>query len=288
VIARALAPIWEANHVWLIVVVVLFFVGFPPVFAIVSLALHVPLVIMLIGITLRGCAFVFRAYGGHPGGEKRTLGWVFAVSSLITPLMLGMTLAAFSAADDERWGAAAMLLGWITPYTVLVGVLVVIAFALLAAVYLTHETDVAELRDDFRRNAMISAALLPIAAWAALWAARAEAPRVWEALSGSSWAILFHVVTGAVGGLTMFALWKRRFGSARIAAVGLMVLLVAGWAAAQHPWLLYPRYTIEQAAAPAHVLRPVLWVLAAGALLVLPGFLYLYRVFKSRDARSGT
>src|SRR5437870_13283418 len=86
-IADAIAPIWEANHVWLILVVVMLFTGFPPAFAALSTVLHVPLTIMLIGIVLRGSAFIFRSYD-VPASRARW-GPLFAISSLVTPVLLG-------------------------------------------------------------------------------------------------------------------------------------------------------------------------------------------------------
>jgi cytochrome d ubiquinol oxidase subunit II len=82
-IARAIGPIWEANHVWLIVVVVVLFVCFPPAFAAFGTVLHIPLSLMLIGIVLRGSAFVFRAYSYGPRSEQRRWGRVFAVSRAV-------------------------------------------------------------------------------------------------------------------------------------------------------------------------------------------------------------
>jgi cytochrome d ubiquinol oxidase subunit II len=77
-IARAIAPIWEVNHIWMIFVVVLLFTVFPDAFALVSVALHIPLVLVLVGIVLRGSAFVFRAYGMQPNEARERWGRVFA------------------------------------------------------------------------------------------------------------------------------------------------------------------------------------------------------------------
>ena len=96
VIAEAIAPIWEANHVWLILVVVLLFVCFPAAFAAISTALHIPLTLMLVGVVLRGSAFTFRAYDPKPGAGARRWSQVFAIASLITPITLGVTLGAVS------------------------------------------------------------------------------------------------------------------------------------------------------------------------------------------------
>ena len=94
-IARAIGPIWEANHVWLLVVLVLMFVAFPTAFAAIMTALHLPMLIMLTGITLRGSAFVFRTYGPDRP-EWRRWGVVFGAASAVTPIFLGVVLGAVS------------------------------------------------------------------------------------------------------------------------------------------------------------------------------------------------
>jgi len=93
-IARAIGPIWEANHVWLIFVIVLTFSCFPPVFAAISTALYIPLSLILAGITLRGAAFIFRAYAHDVVNAQRNWGAVFAVSSALTPVLFGMCAGA--------------------------------------------------------------------------------------------------------------------------------------------------------------------------------------------------
>src|SRR5216684_4080407 len=95
-IAQAIGPVWEANHVWLIFVIVVLFTAFPPAYAALSVALFVPLHLVLVGITLRGAAFVFRGpQAGGPGSGP--WGAVFGVASVITPALLGMCVGAVSA-----------------------------------------------------------------------------------------------------------------------------------------------------------------------------------------------
>src|SRR5579864_549383 len=95
-IAEAIGPIWEANHVWLILVIVVLFTGFPPAFAAIGTSLHIPVTLLLIGIVLRGSSFIFRAYGGEAAAQKRNWGRVFAASSLITPVWLGVIVGSLA------------------------------------------------------------------------------------------------------------------------------------------------------------------------------------------------
>lgn len=266
-IERALAPVWEANHVWLIFVIVVMFTAFPPAFARLGTVLHVPLTLMLVGIVLRGSAFVFRHYGGEEQAGR--WGRVFAVSSVATPFFLGVTLGAMTAGGD----------GW-QPFPLAVGLLVVTTFAFLAAVYLTVETDGA-LRDDFRRRALASgAATVVMAAVAALLAER-EAARFGERLLRSWWSPLVLGGAALAVAAVAVALVTRRWRVARVAAIAVVALLVAGWGLAQHPMLLAPSLTLHDAAAPRMTLRVLAPLLVGGALVLVPCLWWLMRVFKS-------
>ena len=101
-IAHAVGPVWEANHVWLIVAIVILFAGFPRAYAAVSTYLHVPLVLVLVGIVLRGSAFVFRAYGPDDPRHVRFWGRVFAMASTATPFFLAGELM-FPVAPTLDW-----------------------------------------------------------------------------------------------------------------------------------------------------------------------------------------
>ncbi len=105
-IAHAIGPIWEANHVWLILAIVVLFTAFPPAFARVTTVLHIPLFLMLLGIIARGAAFSFRAYGDPARETQRPWGPVFAVSSLLTPLLLGVVLGAIASGTGRPWRPA--------------------------------------------------------------------------------------------------------------------------------------------------------------------------------------
>src|SRR5439155_12740417 len=127
-IARAIGPVWEANHVWLILAVTVLFTGFPPAFAWLGTTLHLPIMLALVGIVLRGSAFVFRAYG--PSSQEDRWGRLFAVASVLTPVLLGVLVGTITE------GASAL---WLTPFSVSVGLFTLTLFAYLAAVYLTLE-----------------------------------------------------------------------------------------------------------------------------------------------------
>src|SRR5690349_17011908 len=156
-IAEAIAPIWEANHVWLILVVVLLFTAFPPAFAQLMTVLHIPLSLLLLGIVLRGSAFTFRSYDSRRDSVQRRWGRIFAITSTVTPLLLGTILGAIATGDVGEQSptsgtsfASAYVAPWLSPFPIAVGALALVLFAFLAAVYLTVEAEDDALRDDFR------------------------------------------------------------------------------------------------------------------------------------------
>lgn len=286
-IAHAIAPIWEANHVWLILAIVLTFTCFPPAYARLGTVLHIPLTLMLVGIVLRGSAFIFRAYDTDPESQRRW-GRLFAIASLVTPLLLGICIGAVASGrvveSDEGSFVDRFVAPWLTPFSLATGLLTLAVFALLAAVFLTLETSDRELADDFRRRGLMAGAAVFVTALAALGLARSHAPLMTEGLIGSPWALPFHVLTGVSGLATLGTLWLRRFRLARM-TVGVQVLcIVGGWALAQYPYVIPPDLTILEAAAPPKTLRLTIIVLGAGGVILLPSLVYLFRIFKGAPA----
>ncbi|MBI4501368.1 MAG: cytochrome d ubiquinol oxidase subunit II [Gemmatimonadetes bacterium] len=283
-IEHAIGPIWEANHVWLVFALVVFFTAFPAAFSSYMIALHVPITIALVGIVLRGSSFAFRSYGVHgDGNDQHRWGRVFAVASTVTPFLLGTCVGALAAGRvhlADNLPVNGFIGSWLSPFPLVVGVLTVALFSLLAAVYLTLETNDRDLREDFRRRALGAAvATGAIAAGAALLS-RSEAPRVWNVLVGVSFALPFHLATGTAAVGVIWALVVRRYALARVLVVLQASFVLWGWFASQYPYFVVPDLSIFSAAAPASTLRLVLIVTALGAAIVFPGFYILYRTFK--------
>jgi cytochrome d ubiquinol oxidase subunit II len=289
-IAEAIGPIWEANHVWLILVIVVLFTCFPVAFARLAIGLHIPLSLMLIGIVLRGSAFTFRSHYGHSGEHDDTAGtsqhWgrIFAIASVGTPVMLGLCVSALAAGTLRPPGRAgfyeAYVAPWLTPFGVGVGLLTLALFAFLAAVYLTVEARQWALQEDFRRRALGAAAAVFVTALGTLGLALLGAPLMGHGLTTAPWAPALHLATGVAAAIAIWALWRRRFRLARVAAAAQVSLILWGWALAQYPYLIPPDLTIRAAAAPRITLVLSLWVLGLGALVLFPSLIYLFRVFK--------
>jgi cytochrome d ubiquinol oxidase subunit II len=295
-IAGAIAPIWEANHVWLIVAVVLSFTAFPRMFGAIATVLHLPLALMLLGIVLRGSAFVFRSYGARNWEQRRRWGRAFAIASLLTPLFLGAVIGAVASGAAgtayARVGtgtfADVYVRPWLSPFAIAIGGFALALFALLAAVYLTVEARDDALREDFRRRALVAAGAVFIAAFAALALTPAQAPAMHAGLVSDPRALPFHLLTAAAALATIGALWVRRYAAARVAVAAQASLILWGWGLAQFPYLLPPTLTIRDAAAPARTLSLVLWILAGGAVILVPSLALLLRTFAGQPTRKSS
>jgi len=278
-IEHAIGPIWEANHVWLILVVVVLFTAFPVAFAAISIALFAPLVLLLVGIVLRGAAFTFRTYDRADGGQR--WGLLFSASSVLAPVMLGVVVGALASGrlhageGEARSDALAAL----SAFTIGTGAFTCALFAFLAAAYLAVELE-GELREDFRKRAIASG--LAVFAGAACVAALSwqDAPLVFRGLTARPFSLPLHLATGACAVMAFWALSRRRYRLARLAAALQVALIVVGWGASQYPYLVVPEVTLASASAPRATQVLLLVALAVGALTLFPSLYLLFRVFK--------
>jgi cytochrome d ubiquinol oxidase subunit II len=290
VIAGAIGPVWETNHIWLIAAIVILFTAFPRAFAVVCTALFIPLTIVLAGIVLRGAAFAFHAYRLHEDRSAGRWGVVFASASLVTPVFLGVVFGAISSGRiraTEPLAFTGDATSWLSPFPISVGFLALASFSFLAAVYLIHETEDPGLREEFRRDSLRSAAALVLLSGLTLALAAADAKEFFRALTGRSWSIPLVAAEGVatVGAIAFLA--RRRYPLARACAAAQVSLLLIGWGIAQYPYLVRPDVTVFSAAASPRTLRFLLGALAVGAVLLFPAIFFLFRVFK-REAISGS
>lgn len=282
-IAHAIGPVWEANHVWLILALVILFVAFPKANAAISTALHIPLTIMLVGIVLRGATFTFRSYDSKKDNVQKRWSLIFSISSVITPIFLGVNVGAIASGKiiyENGILKTGFLNSWLAVFPFAVGVFTLVLFAFLAAVYLTVEAESKELQDDFRLRALISGILLGGLALAVFLLAKDGAPRVYEGLLASWYSLPLHALTAifAVGALV--TLWKRKFYASRIFAAGQAVFIIWGWAVSQFPYIVEPNITIQSAAAPKITLQLLSGALLIGSVFLFPVIYYLFRIFK--------
>ena len=282
-IAEAISPVWEANHVWLILVIVILFTAFPDAFAVIATALHIPLTLLLIGIVLRGTAFTFRTYDVQRDDVQRRWSLVFSIASIITPVLLGITLGAIASGRirvENGFVTTGFFDSWLAPFPFSVGFFALALFAFLAAVYLTLETRDRQLQEDFRKRALVAGVAVGILALTVFLLAETGAPTVRAGISRTWWALALHVFTAIFATGAFYALWTRQYRLARLCAAVQVTLILLGWAFAQFPHLVEPDVTIASAAAPRITLQLLLAALVLGAILLFPSYYYLFRIFK--------
>ena len=300
-IAKAVAPIWEANHVWLILAVVILFTAFPSAFATLGIVLHIPLSLMLGGIVLRGSSFVFRSYGARDDASQRMWGRLFAIASIVTPVLLGAIVGAIASGAVGHAASLLPAMGaavsgeapsfvtvfvtpWLASFSLAMGALALAMFAFLAAVYLALAATDAALRDDFRRRALGAACAMFVAAFGGLGIAYRQAPHVSRALMvGPVVALQMAIALAALGAI--WALWTRHWATARVAAAAQVSLILWGWVIVQYPFVIPPTQTLRAVAAPRITLVILLYALAGGGAILFPALAYLYRTFAAENTK---
>jgi cytochrome d ubiquinol oxidase subunit II len=284
-IEEVIGPVWEANHVWLIFVLVLLWTGFPPVFAAVMSTLYLPLTLAALGIIARGAAFAFRK-ASDVLWQQRLFGAAFALSSVVTPYFLG-TVAGAVASGRVPPGLAAgnLIRSWCNPTSVLGGVLAVGTCAYLAAMYLCHDArrlGRPDLAAAYRRRALVTGLAVGVLALAGIAVLHADAP----ALSGNlvHRALPLVIGSGLAGAASLALLVARRYLLVRATAALAVTAILWGWAVAQYPYMLPPGTPYTEVAATPAVLAAVLVVTGAGAVILLPSLAWLLILFQRQPA----
>lgn len=316
-VATAMGPVWESNHVWLIFFFIMLFTAFPAGFSTLSVALFIPLNFVLLGIILRGAAFVFRSPEATTAvtGPEKAWGIVFGVASTVTPVLLGAAVGAVSSggirignmggvddgrgipgSDDavdalsggglitdpraisEGTIVAVPLDSWLSPLALSTGIFVLSLAAYLAAVYLAAETR-GELRNDFHRRAVAAGTWTAGMAVLMLWALSKYAPWLWDRFAHEAGGAVLSA-GAAMMLLSLYFVLRRNYVAARVTAAGQIVLYLWGWAFAQWPYIIYPGLTFHDARAPDGTLRLMLQIIPLGMLLLIPSLWLLFKVFK--------
>ena len=281
-IEHSVGPVWEANHVWLIFVLVLVWTAFPPLFASVSSTLYIPLTLVALGVIARGSAFAFRKAVTELW-QRRLFGAAFAFSSVVTPFFLGAAGGAIASGRVPPGIAAGNILtSWWNPTSVMAGVFTVGACAYLAAIYLTADArrqGQADLAEQFRRRGLLTGVVLGGLAIAGLVVVHTDAPTLYARLTGPV-ALPLVVLSIVAGVLSLGLLLIRRFVLVRITAALAVAAVLWGWGLAQYPDVLLPGLTLSQAAAPPATLLATAICMAAGLVLLLPSLAWLFLQFQ--------
>jgi cytochrome bd ubiquinol oxidase subunit II len=276
----AMGPVWEANHVWLIVVLVVMWTCFPHAFGPVMETLYVPLFLAAVGIILRGAAFALRGEAATIG-EARALGATFALSSLMVPFFLGCAVGAVASGQVPAGGdASEPLSSWTGSTSIFIGLLAVVSGAYIAAVFLAADAERAgmpDLVEAFRRRALGAAVVAGALAIAGLAVVNSDAPELYDGLT-SGLGMVMVIGSGLAGLVTIGLVWQGRFEIARYTAAAAVGAILIGWAAAQSPDFLPGQLSFEDAAAGDATLIATLIALALALAAIIPSLWWLYRL----------
>jgi cytochrome d ubiquinol oxidase subunit II len=282
-IDHSIGPVWEANHVWLIYILVFWWTAFPRAFAAALTTLFVPLALALVGIVLRGAGFAFRKYAATMR-QARLFGAVFAGSSLITPFFLGAAAGAVASGRVPREGYGDLWTAWLNPTSVFGGLIAVATCSFLAGVFLTADAERSgdpDLADRLRTGSLAVGAVTGAIVLVALLPIRDDAPTLSHQLSGR--ALPLVGLSALAGVATLYLLWRRRYPVARVGAVVAVASVVTGWGVAQYPWVLTDQLRIQDAAGSRATLVGLLVVVGLAAVVVLPALAYLFWLTQSED-----
>lgn len=281
-IKKAIAPVWEANNVWLTYLVVGLLTAFPIAAQLLTTALFIPLVLILIGIVLRGSTFVFRSFSSS--ALRPVWGRTFSVASIITPFLFG-TMAAAVASGALQIVHGQMPVGligaWLTPFAITVGLMGVALCATVSAVYLTMEAkrrNKQKLVESFRWRALLAGACMTILGLVGLLLSPSEAPILWHGmLDHAIWAVIVTILIGIATGASLIF---RRFRFSRLLMILETGALIGTWGLAQLPYIVPPSLTITQAASPPLTLLELFITALIGMSMLIPALWFLFHVFK--------
>jgi cytochrome d ubiquinol oxidase subunit II len=290
----SMAPVWEANHVWLIFVLTVFWTAYPTALGSIASTLAAPLFIAAIGIIMRGAAYALRS-GASSRREMGVIDTVFSVSSILTPFALGAAVGAIASRRVPVGNAAGHFFSsWLNPTSILVGVDAVAASAYLAAVYLAADAarrGEPELEHEFRTRGLGAGIVAGALALGGVAVLHADAhPLYRELVTGQAVPALVASILAGVA--TLALVHERRFEAARYTAALAVAAVLAGWALGQWPTIL-PGLTIHQAAASHDTLVAVVVAVLAGGAILFPALGLLFRLtltgrLRGADARPQT
>jgi len=282
-IDRAITPVWEANHTWLIFDLVVLWTAFSPAFAAVMSTLFVPLTFAALGIVLRGAGFAFRHVSERLEAQ-RAFGAMFAVASVLTPFFMGTVVGAVASGKvtpstdgDEAWSS------WTGPLPLLVGVMFVVTSAYVSAVFLVHEArreGDAELERYFRTRALIVGVVGGVVAAAGVVVLHADARYVYDGLVGKALPLAILSIVCGTAALVLLAVRETRF--VRGVAVLAVAAVVWAWGVAQRPYLLPKTLTVDQAAASSGTMNALLVIFVAALLVIGPSLGLLFVLSQRR------
>ncbi|GAW49756.1 MULTISPECIES: cytochrome d ubiquinol oxidase subunit II [unclassified Nocardioides] len=280
---HSIGPVWEANHVWLIYILVTWWTAFPDTFAAAMSTLILPMLLALLGIVLRGASFAFRKYAATLT-QARLFGTIFAISSVITPFFLGAVAGGVASGRVPATGRGDLWTSWLNPTSVFGGIIAVGTCAFLAGTFLcadARRSGQHKLAEQVRRRTLAVGAVTGIVVFAALIPLKQDAPTLADGLENQAAPLI--AISALAGIATLVLVSIRRFAVARVTALIAVAAVVTGWGVGQYPWLLVDHVTITDAAGAPATLEALLVAVGLAAVIVLPALGYLYKLTQSES-----
>ena len=279
-VKHSMGPVWEANHVWLIVVLVIMWTCFPRAFGPVMETLYVPLFLAAVGIIFRGAAFALRGEAATIA-EARALGATFALSSLLVPFFLGCAVGAVASGQVPAGGDAGdPISSWTNATSLLSGVLAVVTGAYIAAIYLAADATregLADLAEAFRRRSLGAALVAGAIALGGLAIVESDTPALYDGLT-SGGGLVMVIASALAGAMTIGLVWTRRYEPARYTAAGAVGAILVGMALAVRPDFLPGELTFADAAAGDATMIATLIAIALALAVIIPSLVLLFRL----------
>jgi cytochrome bd ubiquinol oxidase subunit II len=276
-IAWAIGPVWESNHVWLIFVLVVLWSAFPEAFASIMSTLFIPLSLAALGIVLRGAGFAFHRVAERASARRLATG-AFALSSVLTPFFMGTVAGAVASGRVPIGNAKGdPVTSWLNPVSLLIGVLFVAAGAYLASVFLVSDArrfGDPDLERYFAVRALGAAVAAGVVAAVGIPVLHSDARYIYEGLVSEG--LPFLIGSAACGAAALALLRRGARRALRVLAVGAVVGVIWGWGAAQYPYLLPQDLTIKDGAASSETLTALLVVFGVALVFVVPALALLY------------
>lgn len=287
---HAIGPVWEANHMWLIITIVILFVAFPKIYSTMSVYLHIPLAIMLIGIIARGTAFVFRHYDAVKDEMQEVYNKIFIYSSFVTPLFLGIIAGSVLSGKidlDAKDFVTAYIYSWLNWFSIAVGLFTVALCGFLAAIYLIGESKV----EDDKRRFIKKAKFMNVAA--VVFGFMVFVASVFEDVPLISWVFKNRIGFGAVilASLSLILLWylllKGKTKILRLLAGFQVTMILVAISYAHFPNFIRLKsgdvISLFESIAPIKTVETLGWALVLGSFLILPFLGYLFYKFQQKE-----
>lgn len=280
-IDRSIGPVWEANHVWLIYILVFLWTAFPEPFAAIMNTLFVPWLIVGLGIVLRGGAFAFRKFSSS-FHEARLHGVMFATSSVITPFFLGMIAGAIASGRVPADGTGDLVASWTGPVSWIGGLLAVLSTTFLAGTFLAADARRSgneHLAREMGRKSLVAGAVTGVAALGAAIVIEIDAPTLASGLHGRGLPII--LVSAVAGSISLWRLRSGDYARARIGAIVAVAAIVIGWGIGQYDWILVDQVTIDEGIGARSTQIGLVIVFAMAAVTAVPALIWLFVLVNS-------